>query len=77
MRHLSFPPYEEEGAVYLPRRLLLRILVRQLGLSPLCGIDGENCLCFVNGAELREAAVEDAAFLACWMLPLVTNDRSG
>ena len=75
--HLSFPPYEEEGAVYLPRRLLLRTLVRQLGLSPLCGIDGENCLCFVNGAELtneREAAVEDAAFLACWMLPLVTSE---
>ena len=51
--------------------------MRQLGLSPLCGIDGENCLCFVNGAELtneREAAIEDAAFLACWMLPLVTNE---
>ena len=29
-------------------------------------MDGDNCLCFVNGAELtneREAAVEDAAFV--------------
>ena len=74
---LSFPPYEEEGAVYLPRRLLLRTLVRQCGLSPMCGPDGDNCLCFVNGAELtneREAAIEDAAFVSCWMIPLATSE---
>ncbi len=49
---LSFPPYEEEGAVYLPRRLRMKTLIRQLGLQALCGVDGDNCLCFVNGAEL-------------------------
>ncbi len=52
--------------------------MRQLGLSPLCGFDGDNyCLCFVNGAELtneREAAIEDAAFVSCWMLPLAANE---
>ena len=69
---LSFPPYEEEGAIYTMRRLRLSALVRQLGLSPLCGHDGDNCLCFVNGNELTndiDAAVEDAAFISCWMLP--------
>ncbi len=75
---LSLPLYDEEGAIYVQRRLRLRALVRQLGLSPLCGQDGENCLCFVNGIELAneiDAAVEDAAFIHCWMLPLVTNDE--
>ena len=74
---LSFPPYDEEGAIYTTRRLRLRTLVRQLGLSPLCGHDGDNCLCFVNGVELAneiDAAVEDAAFIYCWMLPLATNE---
>ncbi len=54
----------------------MKTLVRQLGLQSLCGIEGDNCLCFVNGAELtneREAAVEDAAFVSCWMLPLANN----
>ena len=71
---LSFPPYEEEGAIYTLRRLRLCALVRQLGLSSLCGHDGENCLCYVNGIGLTndiEAAVEDAAFISCWMLPLI------
>ena len=75
---LSFPPYEEEGAIYTTRRLRLRTLVRQLGLSPLCGNDGDNCLCFVNGNELGndvDAAVEDAAFISCWMLPLSTGEE--
>ena len=75
---LSFPPYEEEGAIYTTRRLRLRTLVRQLGLSPLCGHDGDNCLCFVNGNELAndfDAAVEDAAFISCWMLPLTTSEE--
>ena len=74
---LSFPPYDEEGAICIQRRLRLRTLVRQLGLSLLCGHDGENCLCFVNGIELSNelvAAVEDAAFLHCWMLPLVSSE---
>ena len=65
-----------EGAVYLQRRLRLRALVKQLGRSLLCGQDGENCFCFVNGVELtneRDAAVEDAAFIRC-MLPLATNE---
>ena len=48
---LSFPPYEE-GAIYTMRRLRLSALVRQLGLSPLCGHDGDNFLCFVNGNGL-------------------------
>ena len=76
---LSFPPYDEEGAIYITRRLRLRTLVRQLGLSPLCGHDGENCLCFVNGIELAneiDAAVEDAAFIYCWMLPLGIADSA-
>ena len=70
---LSFPPYEEEGAIYTLRRLRLCALVSQLGLSSLCGYDGDNCLCYANGIELTndiEAAVEDAAFISCWMLPL-------
>ena len=74
---LRFPPYDQEGAIYVTRRLRLRLLVRQLGLTSLCGHDGENCLCFVNGVELGneiDAAVEDAAFLFCWMLPLETNE---
>ena len=73
---LCFRPYDEEGAVYCPRRSLMRMLVRQLGLQSLCGIDGDNCLCFVNGAELtnlHEAAVEDAAFVSCWMIPITNN----
>ena len=70
---LSFPPYEEEGAIYTLRRLRLYALVSQLGLSSLRGQDGDNCLCYINGIELTndiEAAVEDAAFISCWMLPL-------
>ena len=69
---LSLSPHDAEGAIYVQRRLRLRILVRQLGLSPLCGEDGENCLCYVNSLELineRETAVDDAAFIHCWMLP--------
>ena len=75
---LSLSPHDEEGAIYVQRRLRLRMLVRQLGLSPLCGQDGENCLCFVNDIELAneiETAVEDAAFIHCWMLPLVAHDE--
>ena len=74
---VSFPAYDEEEAIYTTRRLRLRTLVRQLELSPLCGHDGDNCLCFVNGIELAneiDAAVEDAAFIYCWMLPLATNE---
>ena len=40
--------------------------MRQSGLSVLCGHDGDNCLCFANGAKLtneRDTAVEDADFL--------------
>ena len=47
-------------------------MIRQLGLSPPCGEDGGNCLCYVNSLELtneRETAVDDAAFIHCWMLP--------
>ena len=32
-------------------------------MSPLCGQDGDNCLCYINGIELTneiDAAVEDA-----------------
>ena len=75
---LSFPPYEEEGAICTMRRLRLSALVRQLGLSPLFGHDADNCLCFVNGNELTndiDAAVEDAAFISCWMLPLTTAEE--
>lgn len=38
----------------------------------------ENCLCYVNGMELVneiETAVEDAAFIHCWMLPEVATDE--
>ena len=69
---LSFSLHDAEGAIYVQRRLRLRTLVRQLGLSPLCGVDGENGLCYVNSLELvneRETAVDDAAFTHCWMLP--------
>ena len=70
---LSFPPYRDEGAIYCPRRLSKRLLVHQLGLQLVCGVDGDNCFCSVNDAELsndHEAAVEDAAFLSCWMIPV-------
>ena len=44
---LCFPPYEEEGAVYLPRRLLMKTLVRQLGAATLvwCGWGQLPMLC--------------------------------
>ena len=45
----------------------------QLGISPLCGDDGDDCLCYVNGLELtndREMAVDDAAIIHCWGLPV-------
>ncbi len=69
---LSLSPHDAEGAIYVRRRLRLRYLIRQLGLSPLCGEDGGNCLCYINGQELtnaREMAVDDAAFIHCWRLP--------
>ena len=70
---LSLPPHDAEGAIYVRRRLRLRYLIRQLGISPLCGDDGDDCLCYVNGLELtneREMAVDDAAFIHCWGLPI-------
>ena len=76
---LSFPPYEEEGAIYTLRRLRLHALIGQLGLASLCGQDGDNCLCYINGIELTndiEAAVEDAAFISCWMLPLSVAEEA-
>ena len=39
---LSFPPYEEEGAIYTLRRLRLYALISQLGLVSLCGQDGDK-----------------------------------
>ena len=69
---LSLSPHDAEGAIYVRRRLRLRYLIRQLGLSPLCGEDGGNCLCYINSLELtneREMAVDDAAFIHCWKLP--------
>ena len=44
----------------------------------MCGQYGDNCLCYINGIELTndiEAAVEDAAFISCWMLPLTVADE--
>ena len=76
--HLTFPPYDEEGAIYTLRRLRLYTLIEQLGLEALCGQNGDNCLCYINGIELTndiEAAVEDAAFILCWMLPLAVADE--
>ena len=61
---LSLPPHDAEGAIYVRRRLRLRYLIRQLGISLLCGDAGAECLCYVNGMELsndREMAVDDAA----------------
>ena len=76
--HLRFPPYDEEGAIYTLRRLRLHTLIGQLGLEVVCGQHGDNCLCYINGIELTndiEAAVEDAAFISCWMLPLTVADE--
>ena len=75
---LCFPPYEEEGAIYTLRRLRLVELVRQLGLAPLCGDEGNDCLCYVNGNELSndmETAVDDAAFISCWMPPTMIEEE--
>ena len=61
------------------RRLRLRYLIRQLGISPLCGDDGDDCLCYVNGLELtndREMAVDDAAFIHCWGLPVADPEEA-
>ena len=69
---LSLSPHDAEGAIYVRRRMRLRYLIRQLGISPLCGDDGEDCLCYINCLELtneREMAVDDAAFIHCWRLP--------
>ena len=63
---LSLPPHDAEGAIYVRCRLRLRHLIRQLGISLLCGDVGAECLCYVNGMELsndREMAVDDAAFI--------------
>ena len=49
---LTLPPHDAEGAIYVRRRLRLPYLIRQLGISPLCGDDGDECLCYVNGMEL-------------------------
>ena len=41
--------------------------------------NGDNCLCYINGIELTndiEAAVEDAAFISCGMLPLSVADEA-
>ena len=46
----------------------------QLGLSPLCGHDGDNCLCFVNGNGLTND-IDAAAFISCWMLPLTVAEE--
>ena len=76
--HLRFPPYDEEGAIYTLRRLRLHTLIGQLGLEVVCGQNGDNCLCYINGIELTkdsEAAVEDAAFISGWMLPLTVADE--
>ena len=76
--HLKFPPYDEEGAIYTLTRLRLHTLIGQLGLEALCGQNGDSCLCYINGIELTndiEAAVEDAAFILCWMLPLAVADE--
>ena len=37
---LSLPPHDAEGAIYVRRRLRLRYLIRQLGISLLCGDAG-------------------------------------
>ena len=61
------------------RRLRLRYLIRQLGISLLCGDVGAECLCYVNGMELsndREMAVDDAAFIHCWGLPAADSEEA-
>ena len=76
---LSLPPHDAEGAIYVRRRLRLRYLIRQLGISLLCGDAGAECLCYVNGMELsndREMAVDDAAFIHCWGLPAVDSEEA-
>ena len=37
---LSLPPHDAEGAIYVRRRLRVRYLIRQLGISLLCGDAG-------------------------------------
>ena len=76
---LSLPPHDAEGAIYVRRRLRLRYLIRQLGISLLCGAGGDECLCYVNGMELsndREMAVDDAAFIQCWGLPVADSEEA-
>ena len=76
---LSLPPHDAEGAIYVRRRLRLRYLIRQLGISLLCGDVGDECLCYVNGMELsndREMAVDDAAFIHCWGLPVADSEEA-
>ena len=76
---LSLPPHDAEGAIYVRRRLRLRYLIRQLGISLLCGAVGDKCLCYVNGMELsndREMAVDDAAFIHCWGLPVADSEEA-
>ena len=76
---LSLPPHDAEGAIYVRRRLRLRYLIRQLGISLLCGAVGDECLCYVNGMELsndREMAVDDAAFIHCWGLPVADSEEA-
>ena len=64
-------PHEAEGAVYVPRRLRLHMLIQQLGLSLVCGLDGEMCMCYVNNVELTngiELAIEDASCISIWQI---------
>ena len=76
---LSLPPHDAEGAIYVRRRLRLRYLIRQLGISLLCGDAGAECLCYVNGMELsndREMAVDGRCLHPLLGTPAVDSEEA-
>ena len=74
---LSLPPHDAEGAIYVRCRLRLRYLIRQLGISLLCGDVGAECLCYVNGMEFcLFVALLCFWFLFCKCLGIPNSPRS-
>ena len=57
------------------RRLRLRYLIRQLGISPLCGDDGDDCLCYVN-EEAELVTIENSASQHTLDVHMPVQDRA-
>ena len=78
---LDLPPYLDIGAIIAPPVLDKGRLAEQTGIDLICGPEGELCICYHNGWELRsdeEAMMHDGHFIVCWFDkdPRESTDRS-